>query len=142
MIHNLFRYLNYFNPTSHGRLFVTELAHRMGAVPQDGVFTIESGLRMELGMKDYVERSIFFYAYEFLCTKIIMAHLKPGGVFIDIGANVGYYSIKAFHRLGPSGRVLAIEPNPVVIRRLKRNMSLSGADAIELYEVALSDRAG
>ena len=142
MIYNLFRYFNYFNPSSRGRLFLTELASRLGVIPDDGVFDIESGLKMELSMKDFVERSIFFYSYEFLCTRIIMAHLKPGGVFIDIGANVGYYAIKAFHRLGPKGRVIAIEPNPDVALRLKRNMYLSGADGIELHEVAVADSDG
>lgn len=50
--------------------------------------------------------------------------IKNGGVFVDIGANVGYYSLMAA-KYGAT-KVVAIEPNPVVLNRLKDNISFNG----------------
>ncbi len=39
--------------------------------------------------------------------------LEPGDIFIDVGAHVGLHSLIARHHVGPSGKVIAIEPQPV-----------------------------
>lgn len=47
--------------------------------------------------------------------------MGEGGVFVDIGANVGFFSVKLAARCGAGCRVIAIEPNPVVLERLRFN---------------------
>lgn len=138
----LFRAFNRLNPTSHGRHYVSELAMRLGLIPEDGEFQVAPGVTMELHMKDYIERSIYFDSFEFICRRIVMGFLKPGSIFVDIGANVGFYSLLANERVGAEGRVLSFEPNPVTARKLKTNIALSGAKQIELFEMALSDKGG
>ena len=142
MLGRLFRTFNRLNPSSHGRHYITGLAKRLNALPKDGEFQVERGVTMKLHMDDFIERSIYFDAYEFLCRKIILSCLKPGSVFIDIGANVGYYSLLANGKVGAAGRVLSFEPNPVTAGQLKRNIRLSAAHQIELFGVALSDKEG
>lgn len=142
MLAKLFRIFNRLNPTSHGRHYVAGVAKRLGAMPEDGEFQVAHGVTMELHMKDFIERSIYFDAYEFSCRKIILSYLKLGSVFIDIGANIGYYSLLANVRVGAIGRVLSFEPNPVTVGMLKTNIRLSAATQIELFEVALSDKDG
>ncbi len=51
--------------------------------------------------------------------------LKPGGTVIDIGANVGVYSLSAAHAVGPSGTVIAVEPFPEVLAELSANITLN-----------------
>ena len=38
-------------------------------------------------------------------------HLKPGMTFIDVGANIGYFTVLASRLVGPEGRVIGFEPN-------------------------------
>ena len=142
MLPTIFRTINRINPTSHGRHFISKLAMGFNAIPNDGVYRVDRGAIMELRMKDFIERSIYFDAYEFLCRRIILCYLKPGSVFIDIGANVGYYSLLANARVGATGRVLSFEPTPVTVWQFKRNIRLNAARQIELFGVALSDKEG
>jgi|1186.fasta_scaffold37332_2 FkbM family methyltransferase len=61
-------------------------------------------------------------------------HLAPGDTFVDVGANVGIYSVLA-HEVG--AQVIAVEPHPQNVARLERNLALNGAHA-EVWEVALT----
>jgi FkbM family methyltransferase len=142
MIANLVRGLNYLNPTTYGHMRLSLLPRLLGVDPTTGIFRLRNGVVMELDPRDDLERCICYHGFEVLSTRLILGHLRPGAVFVDIGANIGYYAIPARKKVGPPGRVLAFEPNPVTVAKLKRNIDLSGAGGIELFEVALSDRAG
>ncbi len=64
----------------------------------------------------------------------------PGDRVVDVGANFGYYSLVAAELAGPSGRVLAMEPNPDVAAFLRRTVAMNGfADRIVVDERAASD---
>jgi FkbM family methyltransferase len=66
----------------------------------------------------------------------------PGMVFLDGGANEGVYTVFASARVGTKGRVIAVEPSPREMERLKRNVALNDMSNIDLVEAALSDRLG
>lgn len=68
--------------------------------------------------------------------------VPPGGTFIDIGANFGFYSLIAQRLVGSTGKVIAIEPNPVMTKRLKVNLALNGIDTVKLLEVAVGEQEG
>jgi FkbM family methyltransferase len=68
--------------------------------------------------------------------------MRPGFVFVDVGANVGTYSLFVAGRAGRSSRVLAVEPHPVAHRRLACNLALNGLDWVETEAVALGDAPG
>ena len=73
--------------------------------------------------------------------KMIKHHLATGGVFVDIGANIGYYALNAA-RLG-ADRVLAIEPNPMILARLQDNIALNKLSSkIKVHEVAVGATKG
>ena len=80
-------------------------------------------------------------AYEPHVTERLRQFLVPGGVFVDIGANVGYYTLLAARRLGREGRVIAFEPNPVSLKVLLLNTAPEGG-TIRVYPFAVSDREG
>jgi FkbM family methyltransferase len=68
--------------------------------------------------------------------------LKPGMVFVDVGANDGYYTLFAAQRVGPSGRVLAIEPSTRERANLERNIARNGLGNVKVVPLALGATCG
>lgn len=75
-------------------------------------------------------------------TKAIEMYLSPGSVFVDVGANEGYFTVQAAKVCGPAGRVYAIEPQPRCCAVLETNCRLNGATNVKILPVAVSDHSG
>jgi len=71
--------------------------------------------------------------------QILKAAIRPGFQFVDLGANVGTYSIFVGKRAGPGARILAIEPQEALLKRLQENIALNELN-IEIAPVAVADR--
>jgi FkbM family methyltransferase len=79
--------------------------------------------------------------YEPGATDAVLRFLEPGGIFADIGANAGYFTVLAALRVGASGHVYAFEPNPGVRQQLRRHVDLNAVrDHVTIADVALGDR--
>lgn len=74
--------------------------------------------------------------------KYLEAILSAGKTFVDVGANVGIYTLAASRIVGQSGRVIAFEPSVQSFPTLKENISLNGLTNVQAFRVALSDKAG
>lgn len=72
----------------------------------------------------------------------LRAHVPQGGVFVDIGANVGTYALVLARHVGASGTVIAVEPHPVTHARLKFNSIASGHHPTKLVAAAVNDADG
>jgi FkbM family methyltransferase len=59
-------------------------------------------------------------------THFVRSTLRPGHTFVDIGAHVGYFSLLAATCVGPSGQVIAFEPEPRNLSLLRQNLTRSG----------------
>ena len=68
--------------------------------------------------------------------------LQPGDTFIDVGSHVGYYSLLARQVVGPTGRVVAFEPNPETFATLAANVMINGYGNFLAYNSAVGDRYG
>jgi FkbM family methyltransferase len=66
----------------------------------------------------------------------ILDNLKLGDVFVDVGANVGYYTILASKRVGANGKVFAVEPVPQTVKVLKFNIKLNGLRNVNVVDKA------
>ncbi len=75
-------------------------------------------------------------------TVFIDSILKPGEVFVDVGANIGYFSIVAASAVGSTGRVHSFEPDPENFELLTLNRRLNDLDHIICHRLALADRPG
>ena len=64
---------------------------------------------------------------------------SAGAVFVDVGANIGSFTIPVAKSLGAEGRVIAIESSPTIYPYLKRNVELNGLSNIRLIQCAASD---
>lgn len=70
----------------------------------------------------------------------IVRHLNPGDVFVDVGANVGLFTVGAARKVGSTGKVVSIEPSPTVFPYLERNIALNRLSNVISVSVGLSDR--
>jgi FkbM family methyltransferase len=72
----------------------------------------------------------------------LRAHTPGGGVFVDVGANAGTYALPLARHVGPQGRVIAVEPHPVMVARLAFNQAASAANNVALIAAAAGDADG
>lgn len=72
---------------------------------------------------------------------LLSATLRPGGVFVDAGANIGFHTVLASQLVGHAGTVVAIEPNPWTLELLRANVWRHGSGAV-ILPVAASDSPG
>ena len=66
--------------------------------------------------------------------------LSEGSVFLDVGAHIGYFSIKAARKVGAAGRVIAFEPNPETLQLLRDNVAADRAANVTVEPVACTER--
>ncbi|MBX9649508.1 MAG: FkbM family methyltransferase [Xanthobacteraceae bacterium] len=69
----------------------------------------------------------------------LRAHVPAGGVFVDVGANVGTYALALARQVGPAGKVIAIEPHPITHARLAFNTAASRYSQVKLVAAAAAD---
>src|SRR3954466_8959249 len=72
----------------------------------------------------------------------LRGHTPGGGVFVDVGANVGTYAMVMARHVGERGRVVAIEPHPVIHARLALNNAASGHTQVKLVAAAAAASDG
>jgi len=76
-------------------------------------------------------------------TSLLLSLLQPGDVFVDVGANLGYFSILAATAVGQGGAVFAFEPDPANFQLLRANAALNGLqDRICAVQAGLAAAAG
>ena len=72
----------------------------------------------------------------------LQALIKPGMVIADIGANLGFYAIRSAPNVGPSGRILAFEPDAFSFGLLQSRIKRTGVNNVEPFQLALGDKTG
>jgi FkbM family methyltransferase len=111
--------------------------------PKSGVRSASIfGYRMDLDLADWIQRNMYLGSYEQPQTSRILSHLRPGMTFVDVGANVGYYSAMASSIVGDVGRVISCDPNPYSFDRLSGWIQANQAKNITPVCVALGGEEG
>lgn len=105
--------------------------------------TLNDGGRMWVDLRSAVGRAILVKGeFDQAVWRAIEPSLYPGSVFLDVGANVGYYSILASGRVGKDGHVHAFEIDPRPLRCLRKNANSCTNRNLTIHERAVSDRVG
>jgi FkbM family methyltransferase len=81
----------------------------------------------------------FFDPEEF---EVLGRHIGEGFAFVDVGANVGVYSLFVAAKAGSQARILAIEPQPEVFDRLTYNIRQNPFGTVKAVACAVADKAG
>ncbi len=101
------------------------------------------GARLTCDLTDMIQQRIFYTGvWEPDISRLLANKLTSGDTFVDVGANVGYFSLFAAKIVGASGEVSAIEPWPATCQALRRNIGLNGFSNIRVIEQAVAARAG
>lgn len=109
------------------------------------ILEIESqGLRLLVNAKDtgVAMPLLLWEEYSPYEMSIISGMLKPGAVFYDVGANIGFVALLAAKTVGPKGVVVAFEPDPRNLKLFYENILINGVNNVRVFDVALSDREG
>ena len=80
--------------------------------------------------------------YGFAIPEAALAFVSPGGVAIDIGANLGEWAVPLAKAVGAAGRVLCCEPNPIVAAALAATLRINNLGQADMLQVAVSDSEG
>lgn len=83
-----------------------------------------------------------FGRYEAHLSELFVHLVKAGDRCVDVGANIGVHTVRLARLAGRGGEVIAIEPDPDVVRRARRNVALNGLGNVRLVHAAASERAG
>lgn len=119
------------------------LRKHLSANPVRAIVKVEGGSLMDLDTADFLQCELYVCRdFERDVRLEIMKRLKPGDTFLDIGANVGFFSLCASRRVGEKGAVYAFEPAPETRKSLNRNLELNGVRNVITVPVALSDSMG
>jgi FkbM family methyltransferase len=100
-------------------------------------FSIYSALD-DLSVGKYVRND----NYEREVTAVFRAYLRAGLRVVDIGANIGYFTMLSARLVGPTGHVLAVEPNPRNARSIEASRRLNKFDNVTIAQVAAGRETG
>ncbi len=129
---------NYFK---HERIEWTPTLAQWGIV-RPVRMQVEQGVSLNLDPRDLVSVSILrSREWQSGVWTALNSRLAPGAVMFDVGAHIGYFSLKGAARVGRMGRVISFEPNPQTLLELRSNVAASGVENIVTVEpIAASDR--
>lgn len=92
--------------------------------------------------KDQLQRQMYFGLYDPPETQLLYRLLQPGDIFLDVGANVGYYTLVASQIVGPDGQVHAFEPIAQNTAALRETITQNNISNILVNEVAVGATPG
>lgn len=120
---------------------------RIALLPRNSVLasrTLNGAVLLGMNRPGYGGRGAYLAGGEIEPELRILPLLLPaqGGVFIDVGANTGVYSLTVAQHWRGAGTVLALEPNPVILAMLARSCERNGFKNVRLRALAASERTG
>lgn len=127
-----------------GGIIVFRIYNRLMRVlrPQRIAYTY-FGAAMECTERDLIQNCIIrFGVWEPEVSAAFESAILPGETVVDIGANIGFFTLLAAHLTGPTGSVVAIEASPRIAGLLQANIDRNAPLPVSVRNVAVSDRRG
>jgi len=101
------------------------------------------GFSVHVQPRDWLQMIIWLTGrWEPFITECFRRTLARGDTFIDVGSNIGYYSLLASRIVGRSGHVYSIEASPTSLAQLRHNIALNHADNVEVIQAIVADHDG
>ena len=134
---------------SHSRL-VSSLCYHVGEEvylhshnASNRVAVLQNGTKMSVTLEEHAFRQIYFFGhYEPEVTALMKLVAAPGQTWLDVGGNIGYYTLLLASLVGPGGSVHVFEPNPAVADRIEESVRLNAYSNVKLVRAAVSDTHG
>jgi len=124
-----------------GKFYPIRIAHAFFLKQMKLNFIIVQGHKMFLDSKDSLNLSLNG-TYEEFETELFKKEIKESDIILDIGANIGYFTLIFAQIVGNHGKVFAFEPDPTNFALLKKNVEINGYENIVLINKAVSNKSG
>ena len=99
-------------------------------------------LQSRFAALDTIGSQLLLGRYELTTRRLFEQLVEPGMSVVDIGANIGYFTVLSAVLTGPTGQVLAVEPEPRNLAQLQANLAAPGLEHVRLIAAACSDHLG
>jgi len=133
-----------YAPVRAGKEQVWELYdQRFGWRTEPKLATTPFGFKVRVRLPDHIQKVIWLTGrWEPVITELVRSTLAAGDTFVDVGANIGYYSLLAARIVGRTGHVYAIEASPTICALLRENVALNHATNVEIVNCMVADQEG
>jgi len=102
-----------------------------------------NGREMYVDLRSAIGRGVFATGkFDMATISPALETLCTGGVFVDVGANIGFYSILAIDHVGPAGQAICFEIDTRPLRALRRTVKYLELGNLRIEEKAVSDKDG
>lgn len=140
---NLFRlYFRYF-PLRKGKIPVLLLIDKTGLTKNFMIISrYDKNILIKLNLDDWIQKQVFYFGrYEIEKNETLLWHnlIADSQIVIDIGANIGYYTLMSSVRVGTKGKVFSFEPVSTTFKKLSENVKLNQFDNITIENLAVSN---
>jgi FkbM family methyltransferase len=110
---------------------------------RERLIQLDGGGQLYIDSRSAIGREIYYAgSYEPLVSRALKRWLQPGMTFLDAGANIGEFSVRASKLVGPSGHVHAFEASPTTFADLSRNLALNRVTNVTANQMALTSASG
>jgi FkbM family methyltransferase len=133
-----------YSPGQAGKRHAWKLyEQRFGWRTERKVADTPFGFKVHVQMPDHIQKVIWLTGrWEPVISRFFRSILAPGDTFVDVGANIGYYSLLAARVVGQRGCVYSIEGSPSIFPLLRENIALNHAANVEAINAIVGDRDG
>jgi len=138
----LLRYLIQIFPIEHGKGKVAVLFSKIFLPKGKLCVPLITGAKMVLDFNKRYEIAMCFDIFADYISELQVRLLRPGDIFVDCGANVGYYSFLAAPIVTKTGKVIAIDVNPYCIERMEESKAAGSHDNVEIKCIAIGEKPG
>jgi FkbM family methyltransferase len=130
-------------PRGKGFIIRYFLKTLLPSAPASFYLPIPGGNVAKLGYREGIGQVAWVYgSFEAAELRYVLGNVQVGATVIDVGANVGVVSLALAAAVGPTGTVVAVEPDHENAKRLAENISLNNLRNVDIHEVALGETAG
>lgn len=109
---------------------------------QEIVWRLGYGAKLLLHKSSSLCKIIITDSFERGERKLLRTLLRPGDYFVDVGANIGLFTVIAAHIVGKEGKVLAIEPSPLTCHKLSNQILLNQLNNVTIEQCGVSSQEG
>jgi FkbM family methyltransferase len=135
------RILHMIPPSSWSEQCALRWGFRFQPVPS--VSRLRSGALMQTTSADYLQLLLYYLGtFEPYCLPYLKGCVPEGGVVLDVGANIGFYTVESALAVGTRGRVISIEAAADHLIALRKNIELNGMRNISVINSAVGDSVG
>jgi len=96
---------------------------------------------LELDLNEVIDSQLYYAGtFDPESIRVVRALVHTGDTVVDVGANIGWFTLHLAEQVGPTGSVLAFEPAPPAVARLREHVRRNDLSQVEVIPLALGER--